>query len=86
MTLSLILHAAITAPYFISPTMGCYNDFVGGWRMLPMLLSSSGYNGVGVNSTCMSVKLCGYIARSAAFTYFGVEAGTCARGGRDNIV
>ena len=45
--------------------------------MLPLLLSASGVNGVGVNSSCMTVELCAYIARNEGFAYFGVEAGTC---------
>ena len=45
--------------------------------MLPLLLSSSGVDGVGINSSCMTVELCGYIAQNQGFTYFGVEAGTC---------
>ena len=44
--------------------------------MLPLLLSSSGVAGVGVNSSCMTIELCGYIAQNQGFTYFGVEAGT----------
>ena len=48
--------------------------------MLPLLLSASGVNGVGVNSSCMTVELCAYIARNEGFAYFGVEAGTCAEG------
>ena len=47
--------------------------------MLPLLLSSSGVNGIGVKSSCMTVELCGYIARNEGFAYFGVEAGTCER-------
>ena len=69
------LSAAVSSPYYI---MGCYNDFNGGWRMLPLLLSSSGINGIGVNSSCMAIELCAYIARNEGFSYFGVEAGTCA--------
>ena len=48
--------------------------------MLPLLLSASGVNGVGVNSSCMTVELCAYIARNEGFAYFGVEAGTCEEG------
>ena len=47
--------------------------------MLPLLLSSSGVNGVGVDSSCMTVELCAYIARAQGFAYFGVEAGSCER-------
>ena len=69
--------AAVSMPYY---ARGCYNDFIGGWRMLPLLLSSSGVNGIGVNSSCMTVELCAYIARNQGFDYFGVEAGTSAHG------
>ena len=78
---SLTLHRTVTLPAVASSpyySMGCYNDFVGGWRMLPLLLSSTGVNGIGVNSSCMAVELCAYIARNEGFAYFGVEAGTCA--------
>ena len=75
MHLTVTLPAVASSPYY---SMGCYNDFVGGWRMLPLLLSSSGVNGIGVNSSCMTVELCAYIARNEGFSYFGVEAGTCA--------
>ena len=44
--------------------------------MLPLLLSSSGVAGIGVNSSCMTIELCGYIAQNQGFTYFGVEGGT----------
>ena len=66
--------AAITSPGFTY--LGCYNDFFGGWRMLPLLLSASGVDGIGVNSSCMTIELCGYIAQNQGFTYFGVEEGT----------
>ena len=51
--------------------------------MLPLLLSSSGVNGVGVNSSCMTVELCGYIAKTQGFAYFGVEAGTREAGSKE---
>ena len=72
--------AGVSAPY---SHHGCYNNFYGGWCMLPLLRSSSGANGIGVNSSCMTVELCGYIAQSQGFAYFGVEAGACkqSRGG-----
>ena len=44
--------------------------------MLPLLLSASGVDGIGVNSSCMTIELCGYIAQNQGFTYFGVEEGT----------
>ena len=53
--------------------------------MLPLLLSSSGVAGIGVNSSCMTVELCGYIAQNQGFTYFGVEGGTREQGGQDNL-
>ena len=67
--------AGVLTPYF---SQGCYKDFFGGLRMLPLLRSPSGINGIGVNSSCMNVELCGYIAQTQGFAYFGVEAGTCA--------
>ena len=52
--------------------------------MLPLLLSSSGASGIGINSSCMTLELCGYIAQNEGFDYFGVEEGTCecTNGGR----
>ena len=44
--------------------------------MLALLRSSSGVDGVGVRSSCMTVELCGYIAQTQGFTFFGVEAGS----------
>ena len=70
--------AGVPAPYFIK---GCYNDLMGGWHMLPLLRSSSGVNGIGISSSCMTIGLCGYIAQAQGYAFFGVEAGTCTQGG-----
>ena len=70
--------AGIPVPYF---SKGCYNDLLGGWRMLPLLRSSSGVNGIGISSSCMTIGLCGYIAQAQGYAFFGVEAGTCTQGG-----
>ena len=49
--------------------------------MLPLLRFFSGVDGIGVNSSCMTIELCGYIAQNQGFTYFGVEAGTSEQQG-----